>query len=111
VTNPRAVGSWLSYDDLIHLVQRAIDTPVTGFSVVYGVSNNDRAPVDNSKAAFLGYRPKDNAEQFAENVFAEAGPLDPADPGNMCHGGPFAAVSLGNSGLATMNIVDDKKKT
>ena len=71
VNNPRALGSWLSYDDLIQLVTRAIDTPVTGFSIVYGVSNNDRAPVDNSSAAFLGYRPKDNAEQFAEKVLAE----------------------------------------
>ena len=111
VGNPRAVGSWLSYDDLIHLVQRAIDTPVTGFSVIYGVSNNDRSPVDNSKASFLGFRPKDNAEQFAEAIFAEAGPLDPTDKGNMCHGGPFAAIELGNSGLAVLKVVDDTKKT
>jgi len=111
VGNARAVGSWLSYDDLIQLVQRAIDTPVTGFSVVYGVSNNDRAPVDNSKASFLGYRPKDNAESQAAAVFAEAGTLDHQDPGNMCHGGPFASVELGNSGVATMNIVDDRKDT
>ena len=111
VTNARALGSWLSYDDLIHLVERSINTPVTGFSVVYGVSNNDRAPVDNSKASFLGYRPKDNAEQFAEQVLAEAPQADPNDPGQMCHGGPFAAVDPGNSGLATMNIVDDKKTT
>jgi len=111
VGNPRAVGSWLSYDDLIQLVERSIDTPVTGFTVVYGVSNNDRAPVDNSKASFLGYRPKDNAEPYAKDVFAEGGALDPQDPGNMCHGGPFASVALGNSGVATMNIVDDTKKT
>lgn len=111
VTNPRAVGSWLSYDDLIHLVECSISTPITGFSVVYGVSNNDRAPVDNSGASHLGYRPKDNAEQFAEAVYAEAGPLDPQDPGNFLQGGPFASVELGNSGLATMNIVDDKKET
>lgn len=109
VSNARAVGSWLSYDDLIHLVERAIDTPVTGFSVVYGVSNNDRAPVDNHKASFLGYRPKDNAEQFAAKIFAEEGPMDVNDPGNMCQGGPFASVELGNSGVATMKIVDDKK--
>jgi uronate dehydrogenase len=109
VSNARAVGSWLSYDDLIHLVERAIDTPVTGFSVVYGVSNNDRAPVDNHKASFLGYRPKDNAEQFAAKIFAEEGSLDVTDPGNMCQGGPFASVELGNSGVATMKIVDDKK--
>lgn len=111
VTNPRAVGSWLSYDDLIHLVERSISTPVTGFSVVYGVSNNDRAPVDNAKASHLGYRPKDNAEKFAKEVYSEAGVLDPTDVGNMCHGGPFASVELGNSGLATMNIIDDAKKT
>ena len=111
VSNPRAVGSWLSYDDLIHMVQRAIDTPVTGFSVIYGVSDNDRAPVDNSKASFLGYRPKDNAEQFADKIFAEAGSLDPQDPGNVCHGGPFAAIELGNSGLAVMKLVDDTKRT
>jgi uronate dehydrogenase len=70
-TNPRAIGTWLSYDDLIHLVQRSIDTPITGFSIVYGVSNNDRAPVDNAKAQHLGYRPKDNAEQFAAKIYAE----------------------------------------
>jgi len=111
VTNARALGSWLSYDDLIQLVRRCIDTPVTGFSVVYGVSDNDRAPVDNAKAHFLGYQPKDNAEQFADKVLADEPPMNPQDPGHMCHGGPFAAVELGNSGTAQMNIVDDKKST
>lgn len=111
VNNARALGSWLSYDDLIQLVKRSIDTPVTGFSVIYGVSNNDRAPVDNSNASFLGYRPKDNAEQFADEVLANEPPMDPHNPSHMCHGGPFAGVDLGNSGLANMNVVDDTKKT
>ena len=111
VTNPRAVGSWLSYDDLIQLVEKSVSTPVTGFTVAYGVSNNDRAPVDNSKASHLGYKPKDNAEQFADEVYATSAPLNPQDIGDYCHGGPFASVELGNSGLATMNIVDDRKKT
>jgi uronate dehydrogenase len=92
-------------------VQRCIETPVTGFSIIYGVSNNDRAPVDNAKASFIGYRPKDNAEQFAAKILAEAPPMNPQDPGDMCHGGPFAKVELGNSGVATMNIIDDSKKT
>lgn len=111
VTNPRAVGSWLSYDDLIQLVEKSVSTPVTGFTIAYGVSNNDRAPVDNSKASHLGYRPKDNAEQFAAEIYASSDPLSPQDIGDMSHGGPFASVELGNSGLATMNIVDDTKKT
>ena len=109
VTNARALGSWLSYDDLIHLVETSINTPVTGFSVVYGVSDNDRAPVDNAKASFLGYRPNDNAEQFAEQILAEAPEADPSDAGQFCHGGPFASTDLGSSGLATMNIVNDAK--
>lgn len=107
VSNPRAVSTWLSYDDLIHLVQRAIDTPVTGFSIVYGISDNDRAPVDNTKARHLGYRPKDNAEQFASAIFAAAGKLDPSDRANMCLGGPFAAIDLGQSGLAHLNLNPD----
>lgn len=111
VTSTRALGTWLSYDDLIQLTQRCIDTPKTGFTVVYGVSNNDRAPVDNSKASFLGYRPKDNAEQFAEKILEDAPLPEPNDIGAMCHGGPFASVSLGNSGMAQMDIVDDTKKT
>ena len=110
VTNPRALGSWLSYDDLIQLVSRAIDTPVVGFSVVYGVSDNDRVPVDNARASFLGYRPRDNAEQFAAQVLADEPRQDPSSPAHLCHGGPFAAVELGNSGVASMNIVQDARK-
>ena len=110
VTSPRALGSWLSYDDLIQLVTRAVDTPSVGFSIIYGVSNNDRAPVDNTLASYLGYKPTDNAEQFAEAILAEAGPADVTDPGEMLQGGPFARVELGQSGLAQMTIVDDKKE-
>jgi uronate dehydrogenase len=109
VTNVRALGSWLSYDDLIHLVTRCIETPVAGFAVIYGVSNNDRAAVDNVKASFIGYRPKDNAEQFAQEILATASATDPQNPNHMCHGGPFVGVELGNSGVASMGIVNDKK--
>ena len=109
-TNARSIGTWLSYDDLIHLVERSVDSPVVGFSIVYGISNNDRAVVDNSKAGHLGYRPKDNAEDFAKDVFAATPPLDNKDLSNLCIGGPFATVELGNSGvagIAKMNTGDD----
>lgn len=107
VGNARALGSWLSDGDLVHLVERAIDTPVTGFSIIYGVSANDRCPVDNSKASFLGYRPKDNAEQFADRILAEAGPHDPQDVGQMFHGGPFASIELGQGAKALLNIPEE----
>jgi uronate dehydrogenase len=108
-SNARALGSWLSYEDCIHLVTRAIDTPTTGFSVIYGVSNNDRCPVDNSGAAYLGYRPKDNAEPYAAKLLAEEGPGDPTDIAQMYHGGPFAKVKIGESGLAQMKVISEKK--
>jgi len=98
VSNTRALGTWLSYDDLIQLVIRSIDTPTTGFSVVYGVSNNDRTPVDNSNASYLGYRPRDNAEQFAKELLEEAEPADTDDPANMYQGGPFATLLTTFSG-------------
>ena len=108
-TNARSIGTWLSYDDLIHLVERSVDSPVVGFTKVWGISNNDRAVVDNSKAGHLGYRPKDNAEQFAKDVFAKTPPLDNKDLANLCIGGPFATVELGNSGVAALGVVNDKK--
>jgi len=109
VTSSRALGSWLSYDDLILLVKRAIDAPTTGFSIIYGVSNNDRTPIDNSEASFLGYKPKDNAEQYADKILKNANKVDKNDRAQIFHGGPFAAVELGQSGKAIMQIVDDKK--
>lgn len=111
VNNPRSLGTWLSYDDLIQLVQRSIESPATAFTVIYGVSNNDRAPVDNSLASYLGYRPNDNAEQYAEEVLRDSPEIDVTDPEHVCVGGPFATVELGNSGVASMGIVDDRKET
>jgi len=111
VNNSRALGSWLSYGDLVQLVTRCIDTPATGFSVIYGVSDNDRAPVDNSNASHLGYKPVDNAEQFAPEVLAQASRANPQDVSDYCHGGPFASIPLGEGAVASMNVVDDTKKT
>ncbi|MEJ6393897.1 NAD(P)-dependent oxidoreductase [Gymnodinialimonas sp. 2305UL16-5] len=98
VQNARMLGTWLSDGDLLRLVARAIDTPTTGFSIVYGVSDNDRCPVDNAKASHLGYRPQDNAEIYAAQILATEGAGDPTDRAQMHHGGPFAAVPLGQGG-------------
>ena len=100
VTNARALGTWQSGRDVIQMVEKAVTSPTTGFAIVYGVSNNDRAGVDNSRAAFLGYRPQDNAEDYAAKILPHAAPMDPQNPEDMCHGGPFAVVPLGESGVA-----------
>lgn len=98
--NSRALGTWLSEGDAVQLVEKCVTSPTVGFSIVYGVSNNDRAGLDNSGAAFLGFRPKDNAEDYAADILPNAQPQDPQNPEDMCHGGPFAVVPLGTSGVA-----------
>jgi uronate dehydrogenase len=107
VVSERALGTWLSYDDLVRLVLKAVESPVTGFAVIYGVSANDRSPYDNSGAAFLGYRPEDNAEKYAPDILANAPPADPQDLAQTRHGGVFAKVDIGQSGLAFMDIRED----
>ena len=104
VGNARALGTWLSDGDLVRLVRAAVDTPATGFAVAYGVSANDRAPVDNAGAGFLGYRPQDNAEAFAEAILAAAPRADPADPAEIRLGGPFCTVPLSESGTAHLGL-------
>lgn len=108
--NVRALGTWLSYRDMVQLVVRAIDTPVTGFTVAYGVSNNDRAAVSNHKVGFLGYKPQDNAEDWAEALFAKAVAPDPTDLAQSRLGGPFASVRLGESGVAGIKAMSEGKK-
>ena len=108
--NVRALGTWLSYRDMVQLVVRSIETPVTGFTVAYGVSANTRAPVSNHKVGFLGYKPQDNAEDWAEALFAKALEPNPQDLAPSRLGGPFASVKLGESGIAGIQAMTAGKK-
>jgi uronate dehydrogenase len=108
--NVRALGTWLSYRDMVQLVVRSIETPVTGFTVAYGVSGNTRAPVSNQKVGFLGYKPQDNAEDWAEALFAKAIEPNPQDLAQSRLGGPFASVKLGESGIAGIQAMTAGKK-
>ena len=107
--NVRALGTWLSHGDMVHLVERSILTAVTGFTVAYGVSANTRAPVSNTRALHLGYRPKDNAEDWAQKLMAAEPAPDPQDMGFARLGGPFAKVPLGESGVAAIRAMTEPK--
>lgn len=109
-TTARSLGTWLSEGDLIHLVERAVLAPDVGFSVIFGVSDNDRAPVNNDLAQHLGYKPKDDAEQFADKIMADAPPFDSNDRAQTCLGGPFATIPLG-TGVMDQMAIPDKKDT
>ena len=57
--------AWCSPGDLAQLVRSCLETDGLGFQVFYAVSNNTRRlwNIDNARQ-LVGYRPKDNAEQF-----------------------------------------------
>ena len=109
VNTARSLSSWLSYNDLIKLVTKSIDTPYTGYTIIYGISNNDRKNVDNSNASHIGYIPEDNAEIFAEEILQKDLTEELNDKGNQCHGGAFASTDLGVSPMKKMNIIHDPK--
>src|SRR5207253_965948 len=74
----RRLSIWLSPRDLAQLVTIGIEHPDVKFEIVYGISGNQRAWYDNSNAARLGYRPKDDSEPQAAEVIAKEKPG--ADP-------------------------------
>ena len=64
----RHLAEWISFDDMVELTRCCIDARDIHFEIVYGVSANDRCWWDNPTAEKIGYRPKDNAEDFAEAI-------------------------------------------
>lgn len=89
--NRRMLSTWLSYNDLTQLLERALYTPDVGHTVVYGVSNNQNTWWDNRYAAHLDFNAQDNSEAFRSQV--EAQPLPAAnDPIMLYQGGAFVAA-------------------
>ena len=83
----RRLSIWTSWRDLAQLVRIGLTHAQLRYAVVYGVSNNTRGFFDNDTAFKLGYRPQDDAEQYAAAVLAEVPPEDPALVGSRAMGG------------------------
>ena len=92
VANPRAVGSWLSYDDLRSLIVACMKTANVEHSIIFGVSNNDCVLIDNKYAKHIGYIPRDNGEDYRVQVETKDGFVDSNDPLVTTHGGYFASA-------------------
>ena len=87
----RMMASWMSVDDFMQLLQRALFAPGVGHTVVYGMSANAHTWWDNRYAAHLGYAPKDSSEIFRAKVEAQPRPA-PDDPVAVLQGGAFTTV-------------------
>lgn len=88
----RHLLTWISHRDMAQLARRCVEHPGYHFVVVYGVSNNLRNRWDNTPVKFLGYRPQDNAEDFAAQVLATSPPEDPIAA--QFHGGMYCPIEF-----------------
>ena len=91
-TEFRHLSTWLGHDDLLQLVMRCIEAPDIGYLVVWGVSNNSRSYWDQTGAERLGYRPVQNAEDYAEEILKQENPLDPI--ARRYQGGGFVSIDF-----------------
>jgi len=89
VRDRRMLATYLSYDDLIELVRCALFVPGVGHMVIFGASNNAVSWWDNSKAAKLGFKPRDSSEPQRARVESEQPPPAPTDPVVVYQGGAF----------------------
>lgn len=62
----RSLATWLSPGDVARLVDASLRHPDPGCLVVNGYSANTRIKVADTNWEFLGYRPRDNAEDHIE---------------------------------------------
>lgn len=86
-TELRHLSTWLSFDDLVRLVEAGLAHPALGCRIVWGVSANSRAWwVPNDE---IGTAVRDDAERFADAVVAGAAEADPVS--SRYQGGTFCA--------------------
>jgi uronate dehydrogenase len=90
----RMLWSYLSFDDCVRLVCAALTAPHLGHTVSFGLSDNRVKPVDNAKAAHLGYQAQDSAEPFRAALEDRFPPADPKAAATRLLGGWF--VDLGH---------------
>jgi uronate dehydrogenase len=90
--NPRMLATWLSPDDFVSLIERVFAVPRLGCPIIYGASDNEERWWDNRDVAYLGWKPKDNAEKFRHKFSADELRESGEDPAVKFQGGGFAAA-------------------
>lgn len=85
----RHLATWLSFRDLVQLVERCLVAERIGHTVVYGISDNREVFFSNHKVAHLGFQPQDSAEAYRDAVESKTEPGDPFDPAVEYVGGVF----------------------
>jgi uronate dehydrogenase len=83
-TDPRQAEIWLAPDDCVRLVAACLDTDVTGFRVLWGVSANTDGWLSLVEGRAIGYAPREDSARFGV-----------AGRGDGVLGGPMTRRALG----------------
>ena len=75
----RSLATWLSPGDVARLVEASLRHPDPGCLIVNGYSNNTRLKTHDPKWDFLGYQPRDNAEDYREMLRVKGVGVDGPD--------------------------------
>lgn len=86
----RSLSTWLSPGDCARLVDACLRTPQLSYAMAWGISNNTRRTWSLDSALALGYRPQDDAEDYAGAV-----PEGAAYPSDAFVGGGFTSEGFG----------------
>jgi uronate dehydrogenase len=86
----RHLLTWLSFDDMWQLVERSLSVPRVGHTIIYGASDNRATFWDNRLASHIGYRPKDSADAWRDEIYAADPHPGREDIVNRLQGGIFA---------------------
>ncbi|WP_152631089.1 NAD-dependent epimerase/dehydratase family protein [Agreia bicolorata] len=82
--NLRSLSTWLSYSDLVRLIEATTALDLPGSHTVWAISANTRRWFDISNGQGIDYYPEDDAEFAAAEIF------EPGAPGNGLIGAEFA---------------------
>jgi uronate dehydrogenase len=91
----RSLATWLSPGDCARLVDACLRAPELSYALVWGVSDNTRRTWSLDGARSLGYRPQDDAEDYAHEL-----PDDVPDPSDGYVGGGFTSAGFGQDEVA-----------
>ncbi|MFK7965638.1 MAG: NAD-dependent epimerase/dehydratase family protein [Burkholderiaceae bacterium] len=90
----RRLSIWLHPEDLVQLIQIALEHPDIEHETLYGASDNARGWWDNRRAEQLGYKPKHQSEPFAAAILARNEAPDAV--ADQYQGGTFCADEYTN---------------
>jgi len=91
-TEFRQLSTWFGLDDLLEFTIRCIEAEQVGYVTVWGVSNNTRSYWTPVGSEPLGWMPRQNSEDFAEEILRKPNPLDAV--AQQHQGGSFASFDF-----------------